>query len=217
MLLSFCLFFLSFSSFARSLTLQVEPKTSECFFEEAKNDGDTLSVYFEVTRGGLLDIVFIASFEGVELENQKYFSEETEGKFVHVSPRPGTYKICFDNQMSRWTAKVVDFDMFIGETHTIRKQKTETSAQVKMSEMLLSEDLKKLEREAENIEVTLEKTKRTQRHLLNREKLHLEVSNNSNSRAITMALLEAAVLISISVTQIFLVHHMFKRRISIPI
>jgi hypothetical protein len=48
------LLILSQYSFA-TLTLHVEPKTSDCFFVDAKA-GDRVKLVFFVVRGGLLDI-----------------------------------------------------------------------------------------------------------------------------------------------------------------
>ncbi len=42
---------------ASTLTFQVEPKSSECFFE-VLSSGSPFDMNFEVLRGGLLDIKF---------------------------------------------------------------------------------------------------------------------------------------------------------------
>ena len=192
------------------LTLQVEPKTEQCFFEDVKRD-DTFTLFFDVTRGGLLDIVLIVSFNGETLENRKHFSSESEGRFHHTAPRDGSYKFCFDNMMSRWTAKVVDFDTLIGDTHQFRKNKHSPDS-VKMSEMLLSEDLKSLEYEADRVSSELDRTVRLQKFLQNSEKRHRDMTDDSNSRALYMALFEASILLAISGIQIYLVRNMFKNR-----
>eukprot|EP00009_Paramoeba_aestuarina_P008372 CAMPEP_0201509456 /NCGR_PEP_ID=MMETSP0161_2-20130828/2505_1 /ASSEMBLY_ACC=CAM_ASM_000251 /TAXON_ID=180227 /ORGANISM="Neoparamoeba aestuarina, Strain SoJaBio B1-5/56/2" /LENGTH=118 /DNA_ID=CAMNT_0047904409 /DNA_START=449 /DNA_END=805 /DNA_ORIENTATION=- len=118
--------------------------------------------------------------------------------------------------MSRWTAKVVDFDMFIGEHHEFRKNK-ESPDKLKMSEMLLSEDLKDLEVEADRITKQLEKTVRQQKQLLNREKHHRELSDGNNSRAFFMSFFEGSVVLAISVVQVLLVRRMFNSRVAMPI
>ncbi len=203
-------YLLFFFLHADCLTLQIEPKTEQCFYEDVKKD-DSLTVFFDVTRGGLLDIVLTVYFNGQKLESRKHFSTEAEGRYHDTAVRDGTYKICFDNMMSRWTAKVVDFDILIGEIHHFRKNK-ESPDSVKMSEMLLSEDLKSLEYEADRVSMELERTVRLQKFLQNSEKRHRDMTDESNSRALYMALLEASILLAISGIQIFLVRNMFKNR-----
>ena len=197
------------------LTRQIEPKISECYFYDVSGD-EKLTVLYEVTRGGLLDIIFDVKFNDQQIFNEKHFSTDGAGKFTHQEGENGTYKICFDNTMSRWTAKVVDFDMFIGDIHEFRSNK-QSPDQLKMSEMLLSEDLKVLENEADLITKQLDKTVRAQKFLLNREKRHRELSDSNNSRAFYMAFLEAGLLMGISVVQVLLVRRMFASRVHIPI
>ena len=209
------LLILAFSTCECGLTRQVEPKISECYFYDVTS-GERLTVRYEVTRGGLLDIIFDVKFNGNQIHNEKHFSTESAGKFSHEASSDGQFQICFDNTMSRWTAKVVDFDIFVGDIHEFRTNK-ESPDKLKMSEMLLSEDLKALETEADRITKQLDKTVRSQKFLLNREKRHRELSDNNNSRALSMAFLEAGILMAISVIQVLLVRRMFQNRSAMPI
>ena len=197
------------------LTRQVEPKISECYLFDV-TEGEKFTVLYEVTRGGLLDIVFDVKFNDNQIHNEKHFSTESPGSFTHIASKDGSFKICFDNTMSRWTAKVVEFDMFVGEHHEFRLNK-ESPDKLKMSEMLLSEDLKDLEVEADRITSQLDKTVRSQKLLLNREKHHRELSDGNNSRALFMAFFEGSIVLAISVIQVLLVRRMFKNRVSMPI
>ena len=194
----------------KALSLQVEPKTEECFFEKVAAGGETIFVHYEVTRGGLLDIRFDVFFNDIMLTSSMHFSNEADGKFSHTSERAGTFKICFNNQMSRWTAKVVEFQVFVGEDHhQYRKNAQSPDATVSLSEMLLSEDIKALELEATKISNELEVALRSQKTLQNREKRHRETSEASSSRALWTSILEAVVLLAISGIQIYLVRSMF--------
>jgi len=95
------------------LTMQVEPRTTECFFYEAGRLHEEVTFEFVVTRGGLLDVNFrIQSPNGKMLHDQLHFFPEGE-EFVKTLriDELGSYSFCFDNQMSRWTAKVVQFEL----------------------------------------------------------------------------------------------------------
>jgi p24 family protein beta-1 len=213
-MLGLCLLFFVVVSVS-GLTLQVEPRTSECFYIDALK-GDILNIFFDVTRGGLLDIRFTLEFYGQYLRNYLYKPGEEEGHFETTAPKDGTYQICFDNTMSRWTAKVVTFDIFIGESHEYRKN-INSPDKVKVTDLLIAEDLKVLEYEADRLQREFEKAMRLQKYLQNSEKLHREVTNTSNTRSFYLALMEALILLSISLIQIFLVRRMFKGTATIPI
>lgn len=98
---------------AWGLTMQVEPRTTECFHYKALNVGEDITFEFVVTRGGLLDVNFrVVSPTGSILHQQLHFFPDGEEfvKTIRVN-QAGDYAFCFDNEMSRWTAKVVKFEL----------------------------------------------------------------------------------------------------------
>jgi hypothetical protein len=133
-------FFLLSVSLVNGLSLQLEPKTSECFFEQVPANTE-LTLYYQVVRGGLLDIKltvttipFCSSFEflsfrsllsstiikvetpsGNLLYETLHFEEEDDGIYDFIPREQGYYKFCFNNEMSRWTAKVVSFYLISDE------------------------------------------------------------------------------------------------------
>ena len=68
-------------------------------------------------RGGLLDckLKITDPSGGVVIEKIAYFNKEddalneAEGRVQFSAAQTGKYTVCFDNTMSRWTAKVVSF------------------------------------------------------------------------------------------------------------
>ena len=46
---------------------------------------------------------------GLLLYETLHFEEEDDGIYDFVPKEPGAYRFCFNNEMSRWTAKVVSF------------------------------------------------------------------------------------------------------------
>merc|ERR1719491_1114640 len=100
------------------LTFQVEPKAEECVYEEMSATQE-FKMNYEVTRGGLLDIKLRITDPNDQIiqEKMSFFNrqDENEGRVLFVSAIPGTHKICFDNTMSRWTAKVVSFHVKTGQ------------------------------------------------------------------------------------------------------
>ncbi len=95
-----------------ALTMQVEPRTTECFLYKASR-GETLDFEFIVTRGGLLDVNLRISSPGGKIlhEALHFFQEGEESIQTITADEAGAYSFCFDNEMSRWTAKVVKFEL----------------------------------------------------------------------------------------------------------
>ena len=102
------------SHYASSLTFQIEPRSEQCLYDDV--DVNTLyALEFEVTRGGLLDIRLRVSDPNglVIIERMAYFNRadeaqnEAEGRVSWTATTSGRHSLCFDNSMSRWTAKVV--------------------------------------------------------------------------------------------------------------
>lgn len=96
--------------------MQIEPREEQCFYEDLTKDKN-FRLEFEVVRGGLLDCKLKISDPsgGVIIEKIAYFNKEddalneAEGRVQFSASQSGRYTICFDNSMSRWTAKVVSF------------------------------------------------------------------------------------------------------------
>lgn len=111
-----CIFISSTS--ATYLTLQVDARKSRCHYEEL-DAGQSFSMYFEVIRGGLLDIKYQLTDpnRNIVLERMAFFNKPTEdqnvkeGTVQYTARTSGVYKFCFDNTASRWTAKVVSFEI----------------------------------------------------------------------------------------------------------
>jgi hypothetical protein len=72
---------------------------------------------FEVARGGLLDVKLKITdpYGQSVIDKIAYFNKEddaaneAEGRVSFSALHTGKYSICFDNTMSRWTAKVISF------------------------------------------------------------------------------------------------------------
>jgi hypothetical protein len=104
------------SIYASALTFQVNAREEMCFFEDMEANMP-LNMEFEVIRGGLLDIHLKISdpSDTIIFEKMAFFNrpDETmnvaEGRISVSTKDAGAYKICFDNTMSKFTAKVVSF------------------------------------------------------------------------------------------------------------
>jgi hypothetical protein len=109
---------------AHGMTMQVEPRTTECFNYKAERAGEEFTFEFVVTRGGLLDVQFrIVNPQGSIVHSDLHFFPEGEEYVKTIrAEAPGPYSFCFDNEMSRWTAKVVKFEITTEKSTTTQQQ-----------------------------------------------------------------------------------------------
>jgi p24 family protein beta-1 len=115
---------------------------------------------------------------------------EAEGRLSFAAITSGEHRICFDNTMSRWTAKVVS--MHIPQENVEKAHeniaKLEHLGPVVDSIIKIADDLD---------EVT-----RTQHHMAVRERSHQDTQLSTNSRVHWMAAIESCVLIGMSLFQL---------------
>lgn len=84
--------------------------TSECFFQTAMKNG-TMEVEYQVIAGAGMDVDFtILSPQGFQLIAE---SRRSDGVHMVESTEEGDYQICFDNSFSRFSEKMVFFEVII--------------------------------------------------------------------------------------------------------
>ncbi|TKS68997.1 Transmembrane emp24 domain-containing protein 1 p24 family protein gamma-1 [Collichthys lucidus] len=104
----------SVSCFGQSLdsefTFLLPAGRSECFFQTAVKNG-TMEVEYQVIAGAGMDVDFtILSPEGDRLIVE---SRRSDGVHVVEPTHEGDYQICFDNSFSRFSEKMVFFEIII--------------------------------------------------------------------------------------------------------
>lgn len=122
---SFFLALLSVSLFVSSCDafgFEVAAKARQCFFEYSEQNS-LVSVMFQVTHGGFLDInIQVCCFSCLWLtmqvkgpdDREIYSGErETEGRYSFNAHVAGLYSFCFDNSMSSLTSKIVQLDVTV--------------------------------------------------------------------------------------------------------
>ncbi|XP_049899283.1 transmembrane emp24 domain-containing protein 1b isoform X2 [Epinephelus moara] len=104
----------SVSCFGQSLdsefTFLLQAGRSECFFQTAVKNG-TMEVEYQVIAGAGMDVDFtVISPEGSQLV---FESRRSDGVHVVEPTVEGDYEICFDNSFSRFSEKMVFFEIII--------------------------------------------------------------------------------------------------------
>lgn len=179
------------------LTFQVEPKTSECFYANVEK-GAPFSMKFEVIRGGLLDIKLrVADPNGRGIVDKlSFFNKQdsqrnnAEGLVDFKAYVQGEHEICFDNRMSRWTAKMVTFEV-------LSDKKLDDH-----HEAAMLEDLGPMVDSVIKIADELDVIEKLQHHIRVQEQFMRDRLTVSNSRVHWISIFESVSLIAITVFQV---------------
>jgi len=178
-----------------ALTLQVEPKTEECFSQFVEQ-GKDITVLYSVTRGGLLDIdVRMYDPRGSTLYQGMHFDSKMKGKQQYTAQEAGVYKACFNNEMSRFTAKVVTFQFVVGDD--------------KKGDVAKPSDLSPMESSIAKIERMLLLVIGEQRRMRIREQVHRDTSEDTNARVQLWSVFETALIASMGIGQVWYLRRWF--------
>jgi p24 family protein beta-1 len=187
------------------LTFQVEPRTTDCFYIAVPGPGHRVAIDFWVLRGGLLDIdLRINSPQGVSLFSALQF-ESSVREFV--ANEGGDHEICWNNDMSRWTAKVVQFEATVFDPNG---QRIATALNAAEEAPAATKDaLNPMEDSVRRLSDSLDSIQRDQKYLLVRETRHRDTAESTNSRIVWYSLMESVILLSISLGQVFYLRKFF--------
>lgn len=103
------LILLSFSILWQSVCgfmITVDAHETVCFYDHA-HEGDKFTISFEVMEGGFKDVSIIISGPNNNLLHQAEM--ETKGSYTFAASDHGKYTLCFDNERSTLTPKVLMF------------------------------------------------------------------------------------------------------------
>lgn len=104
--------------------VKVEPRAEDCFYEDV-NVGDTVTYEYHVVDGGLLDVEIrvrggflhgSSNFSKLFRHTTRYYTKlyfegRDESTYSFTADTAGTYALCFNNEMSRWTVKTITFSV----------------------------------------------------------------------------------------------------------
>jgi len=207
----FCL--IACSRAGESIMLQVEPGAEECFHEDVAADRpDHFTVIFTVTRGGKLDIkLVITGPAGNVIHHELYYFDESRedflGTYTFEAREPGTYNICFDNKMSRYTAKVISFTVT-----SSNEQLNDEDSLASRANLARKGDLDPIEWGVARINNGLLKVEQEQSHYRIREQVHRDLADKTSGQLFFFSALEIFVLCFLSGAQIFYLRRWFNKR-----
>lgn len=187
------------------IMVRVEPRTSECFYIDFRI-GEMLHVDHIITSGGIYDIeIRVTSPSGLELFRQVSIFPDGSDKDsrIFIAQENGRYEVCFDNHMSRWTSKVVEF--YYGKEASAGKG-------VNTKNMLKKDHLGRTEADIGEIASQLMEVRNMQRSFFHREQSARETQESAQSWVYYGALLETMLLVAVTAAKIMFIRRLFKTR-----
>ncbi|MDI1485735.1 MAG: hypothetical protein OHK93_003924 [Ramalina farinacea] len=183
-----------------ALTYKLSPNEKACFFSDVQQQGAKIAFYFAVQSGGSFDVDYSVRgpSDNIIMENSK----ERQVDAVFTAKETGEYKFCFNNEMSTYTDKMVDFEIAVeGEgpsAHLPARQGTppeQTSA--------LEESIMKVSRDLSTIN-------RNQKYFRTRENRNFSTVKSTEARIFNFSVVESGLMVAMAGLQVFIVRFFFQ-------
>jgi hypothetical protein len=96
---------------ATALTFKLTANEKQCFFADVVKVNSKVAFYFAVQSGGSFDIDYQVHGPNERMIMQG--TKERQGDFVFSANDWGEYRFCFDNDMSTFAEKKIDFEIAV--------------------------------------------------------------------------------------------------------
>ncbi|GAB1314926.1 hypothetical protein MFIFM68171_05136 [Madurella fahalii] len=184
---------------ATALTYKLSANEKACFYTMTQHKDEKIAFYFAVQSGGSFDIDY-----EVRGPNNKYIMEaqkERQGDFVFTAQEVGEYKFCFNNEMSTFAEKFVDFEIAVeNEARVSLPAKQGTSPEQTSA---LEESLFKLSGQLSTIT-------RNQKYFRTRENRNFSTVRSTETRIINFSLIQILLVMCMGGLQVFIVRFFFQ-------
>lgn len=100
-------------AYATALTFTLSPNEKQCFYAFNTKPNSNIGYYFAVQAGGSFDINYTIKGPNQVLIVQE--EKQRQGDYLFNADQIGEYEFCFDNEMSTFAEKVIDFEIETSE------------------------------------------------------------------------------------------------------
>ncbi|XP_050410010.1 transmembrane emp24 domain-containing protein 5 [Patella vulgata] len=187
------------------LTIDVGAGIEECLYQNVKKPTN-LEIEYQVIDGGDLDVDFsIITPTGQKIVHDLRKTENVHKVGVKI---PGAYRFCIDNTFSRFTNKVVFFEILTDDDddeeddNDWQLEKDEVEEYIDMT----IDDLKKL---VSTVKTNLEKSSQLQNILRVYEARDRNIQENNFHRVNFMSGVQLFIMISVGLTQVLMIRNLF--------
>ncbi|KAL8681373.1 MAG: hypothetical protein Q9186_002516 [Xanthomendoza sp. 1 TL-2023] len=185
---------------ATALTYKLQAHELACFFSHVQEKGVKLAFYFAVQSGGSFDVDYsvVGPNEKTILEGSK----ERQGDYVFTAQEQGEYRFCFNNEMSTWAEKMVDFE--------IAQENESRDAKLPSKQGTSPEQTSALEESILKVSRDLSTINRNQKYFRTRENRNMSTVKSTEGRIFNFSVMESALMVSMAGLQVFIVRYFFQ-------
>lgn len=125
--------------------------------------------------------------------------EEKEGDYIFTATQFGEYSVCFSNEKSTWTDKLLDFELLL------ENEQRPEFANADVAEPKVT----KMEESMSRLNGLLTTIQRSQKHFRSRENRNSATVASTDSRIFWFAILESVGIITMAALQVFVIKNFF--------
>ena len=183
---------------SKPVFVEVAPGGEECYYEEYAAD-EMMEFLYVVKRGGQHDIELKIYTPTNNLLIQKVGSKYD--RFKQKVDIQGTYKICFNNGMSRWTSKIVGIDLLGSHRPEIEHY----------NQLTKKRHLNTMERTIYNIGAKIDAIGRLQSLSSDMEETYEDTVISASNIASYITIIELSIVLCVYIYQIRTIRSWFKK------
>ncbi|KAL8826413.1 MAG: hypothetical protein Q9191_003819 [Dirinaria sp. TL-2023a] len=153
-----------------------------------------------VQTGGSFDVDY--SVVGPNERTIMEGSKERQGDFVFTAKEAGEYRFCFNNEMSTWVEKMVDFEIAV--------ENESRAAALPSKQGTSPEQTSALEESIYKVSNSLSTINRNQKYFRTRENRNMSTVKSTESRIFNFSIAESALMVCMAGLQVFIVRFFFQ-------
>jgi len=180
--------------FSVELTFELPDNAKQCFHEDIRQ-GIKSTIEFQVVTGGHYDVDMVLQAPRGEVLYQGI--KKQFDTFTWTPSQTGTYTVCFSNEFSTFSHKLVYFDFQIGEESPLPGTQEHLTAMTKM------------EQSAVNLHENLNTIIDAQTHYRLNEAKGRKRAEDLNGRVLWWSVIETCVVLIIGVGQVIILKNFF--------
>jgi hypothetical protein len=188
---------------ATALTFTLSPNEKQCFYAFNNHENSNIGYYFAVQAGGAFDINY--SIKGPNQQIIVQEEKQRQGDYLFSADQIGEYEFCFDNEMSTFAEKVIDFEIKTSddlEAAKIKANLPDAPTENKAVEQMQS-SVEKIERKLTLLENALNYYK-------TRNNRNQSTVKSTESRIFWFSIFDLALMVIMAIFQVAVVKFFFQ-------
>ncbi|KAF2754763.1 supernatant protein factor, C-terminal domain-containing protein [Pseudovirgaria hyperparasitica] len=192
--------FLTSAVSGTALTYKLLAHEKACYFTDVQQVGAKIAFYFAVQSGGSFDVDY--SVVGPNEREVLAGHKERQGDFVFTANDLGEYRFCFNNEMSTFAEKTVDFEISV--ENEVRP------AQIPSKQGTTPEQTSKLEDSILKLSSSISTITRNQKYFRTRENRNFSTVRSTEKRIFNFSVMESLMMVAMAGLQVFIVRFFFQ-------